>query len=245
MVLTMLPMVAILIAFMIRVSTANCIDYEYIDFTDIIASQSAAASRITSEPEPILPEEEFDEPQLPNELPLYIVLNDTEPELPPEPDTQETQETQETSKYPVRDDIVDGERLLAYEYQIAIQEACEKLGNVDYALALAVCDVESDFDPDAASSTSDFGLYQINECNRKDLAKKGYDIDKPLDNIAAGLEMLSEHLTSTKGDVAKALMRYNNGPGKAAKLWKKGIYETDYTKKVLRAYDHWKGVLNA
>lgn len=165
----------------------------------------------------------------------------------PEPDAATPEETTDTKTgrdgYIVHDDIYDGDRFLEYEYQIAIQKNCEALGNIDYPLALAIADVESDFDPDAYSATKDVGLYQVNELHRPWMESLGYNIDDPIDNIAAGLLLISGHIKNANGDITEGLMRYNNGPGGMKTLHDKGIYETDYTKAVMAAYEHWKAVL--
>lgn len=50
---------------------------------------------------------------------------------------------------------------------------CEKY-NVPFALALAVADQETRFNPDAVSHTNDYGLMQINKINFEWLQKKRY-----------------------------------------------------------------------
>ena len=78
----------------------------------------------------------------------------------PEP-TDEPSEAPSTEEVLWRDDIVTDGNLLDYDLQVTMQACCEEYG-VPYALALAVADVESRFDPDATSSTNDYGLMQIN-----------------------------------------------------------------------------------
>ena len=82
----------------------------------------------------------------------------------------------------VRDDIVTDGNLLAYDLQETMQACCEEYG-VPYALALAVADVESRFDPDAVSGTGDYGLMQINEVNHEWLLEQGIDPMTPTGNI--------------------------------------------------------------
>ncbi len=69
------------------------------------------------------------------------------------------------------DDIVTDGNLLDYDLQMTMQACCEKYG-VPYALALAVADVESRFDPTATSGTNDYGLMQINQVNHGWLLEK-------------------------------------------------------------------------
>lgn len=85
-----------------------------------------------------------------------------EPSAPPE-------ETTEPARH--RDDIVSEGRLLSYELQEVMQDCCEHY-EVPYALALAIAEVETHFDPDAVSATGDYGLMQINSVNHEWLLEK-------------------------------------------------------------------------
>lgn len=140
-----------------------------------------------------------------------------------------------------RDDIVTDGQLLSHDLQVHMQDMCEKYG-VPYALALAMADVESRFDPDAASHTNDYGLMQINKGNHDWLRGLGMDPMTHEGNIEAGVYMIGQHL-ETYGDTEKALMAYNNGPSGARQLWAAGTYQTDYTRKVMAALEKWTSVL--
>lgn len=140
-----------------------------------------------------------------------------------------------------RDDIVTDGNLLAYDLQETMQACCEEYG-VPYALALAVADVESRFDPDAASSTNDYGLMQINQVNHGWLLEQGIDPMTPEGNIEAGVLFLSDYLTAY-GDPEMAIMAYNCGPGGAQKLWAAGTYHTEHSQKVMARFDYWTSVL--
>ena len=140
-----------------------------------------------------------------------------------------------------RDDIVTDGQLLSHDLQVHMQDMCEKYG-VPYALALAMADVESRFDPDAASRTNDYGLMQINKGNHDWLRGLGMDPMTHEGNIEAGVYMIGQHL-ETYGDTEKALMAYNNGPSGARRLWEAGTYQTDYTRKVMAALEKWTSVL--
>lgn len=148
-------------------------------------------------------------------------------------------ETPEPSR--CRDDIVSDGNLLSYELQEVMQDCGEEYG-VPYALLLAMADVESRFDPDAASSTNDYGLMQINQCNHAWLREMGLDPLDPAGNIEAGAYIISQHLQSY-GEPELALMAYNCGPSGAKKLWDAGTYQTDYSRKVMAAFEHWASVL--
>ena len=140
-----------------------------------------------------------------------------------------------------RDDIVSDGRLLAYDLQELMQDQCERYG-VPYALALAIAEVETHFDPDAVSPTNDYGLMQINQVNHEWLRGLGMDPLTHAGNIEAGLYMIGNYL-NRYGDTEMALMAYNNGPNGARKLWDAGVYQTDYTRKVMTALDHWTSIL--
>ena len=140
-----------------------------------------------------------------------------------------------------RDDIVSDGRLLAYDLQELMQDQCEAYG-VPYALALAIAEVETHFDPDAVSPTHDYGLMQINQVNHEWLQGLGMDPLTHAGNIEAGVYIIGSYL-DRYGDTEQALMAYNNGPTGARKLWDAGVYQTDYTHKVMAALDHWTSVL--
>lgn len=140
-----------------------------------------------------------------------------------------------------RDDIVTDGNLLDYDLQMTMQACCEKYG-VPYALALAVADVESRFDPTATSGTNDYGLMQINQVNHGWLLEQGIDPMTPEGNIEAGVLFLSDYLTAY-GDPEMAVMAYNCGPGGAQKLWAAGTYHTEHSQKVMARFDYWTSVL--
>ena len=140
-----------------------------------------------------------------------------------------------------RDDIVSEGRLLAYDLQEIMQDQCERYG-VPYALALAIAEVETHFDPDAVSPTHDYGLMQINQVNHEWLQGLGMDPLTYEGNIKAGLYIIGSYL-ERYGNTEMALMAYNNGPTGARKLWDAGTYQTDYTRKVMAALEHWTSIL--
>lgn len=63
---------------------------------------------------------------------------------------------------------------LDYDLQKVMYESCQKY-DVPFALALAVAEKESGFNPDAESRTDDHGIMQINRCNFEYLRNKGID----------------------------------------------------------------------
>lgn len=147
------------------------------------------------------------------------------------------------SEAPVRhrDDIVTQGRLLSYDLQEIMQDCCDEY-EVPYALALAIAEVESHFDPDAVSPTGDYGLMQINQINHEWLQEIGLDPLTHAGNIEAGIYIISENLQNYE-DTELALMAYNSGPTGAKKLWDAGTYHTDYSRKVMAAFEHWTSIL--
>lgn len=122
-----------------------------------------------------------------------------------------------------------------------MQDCCEHY-EVPYALALAIAEVETHFDPDAVSATGDYGLMQINSVNHEWLLEKGLDPMTHAGNIEAGIYIISQYLQSY-GEPELALMAYNCGPGGARNLWDAGTYQTDYSRKVMTAFEYWTSVL--
>lgn len=130
---------------------------------------------------------------------------------------------------------------LDYDLQKAMYEYCQKYG-VPFALALAVAEKESNFNPDAVSKTDDYGLMQINRCNFEYLQNKGIDPLTYEGNIEAGVMLLGENLT-LYGDEGLAVMAYNCGRTGAKRLWDKGTYSTAHSRAVMELYEKWLGVL--
>lgn len=130
---------------------------------------------------------------------------------------------------------------LSLELQSTMVKMCDKYG-VPYALALAVADHETRFDPDAKSSTNDYGLMQINTINFEWLKEKGIDPLTYEGNIEAGVLMLSKAL-DRYGEIELALMAYNCGDTGAKRLWDAGTYSTEYSRSVMERYQKWVRVL--
>lgn len=137
--------------------------------------------------------------------------------------------------------IVSEGNALSPELQKVMQEKCEEYG-VPYALALAVADQESRFDPDAKSGTDDHGLMQINSINFEWLREKGIEPLTYEGNIEAGVLILSKAL-NRYGEMELALMAYNCGDTGAKRLWNAGTYSTQYSRSVMERYNKWVQVL--
>jgi hypothetical protein len=106
--------------------------------------------------------------------------------------------------------------------------------NIDFTLAMALIQHESSFQADVVSSTQDYGLMQINQINHKYLTETigVTDFLDPYQNIRAGMFTIRK-LFEKYQDTNKVLMAYNMGENGASRLWKKGIFETSYTEKIL------------
>lgn len=137
--------------------------------------------------------------------------------------------------------IVSEGNALSPELQKVMQEKCEEYG-VPYALALALAEQETRFDPDAVSSTNDHGLMQINKINFEWLREIGIDPLTYEGNIEAGVLILSKAI-NRYGDYGLALMAYNCGDTGAKRLWDVGTYSTKYSREVLERYNKWVQVL--
>ena len=133
--------------------------------------------------------------------------------------------------------IVSEGNALSPELQKIMQEKCEEYG-VPYALALALADQETRFDPDAVSGTNDYGLMQINKINFEWLRERGIDPLTYEGNIEAGVLILSKAI-NRYGDYGLALMAYNCGDTGAKRLWDAGTYSTKYSREVLERYNKW------
>lgn len=106
--------------------------------------------------------------------------------------------------------------------------------SIDFSLVMAMIQHESSFKPDVVSSTNDYGLMQINKMNHEYLTETigVTDFLDPYQNIRAGMFTLRK-LFERYENTDMVLMTYNMGEGGAARLWKKGIYSTNYTDSIL------------
>ena len=127
---------------------------------------------------------------------------------------------------------------LELDIQRHIFDECQ-LHEVPYELAMAVMYVETGgtYKTDLRSKTNDSGLFQINDVHKQWLKESGInDLYNPYQNSSAGIWILKDSLS--KGDsIHTSLMVYNMGHGGARKLWKKGIYSSKYSRKVVETMD--------
>lgn len=93
---------------------------------------------------------------------------------------------------------------------IILEEA--KRQNIPINLVFAIAKVESNFNPKAINhnhSSSDYGLFQLNNSYRDWTNSEFFDIKK---NTQEGIRYLKEMLILFNGDVLKAAAAYNAGP---------------------------------
>ena len=146
--------------------------------------------------------------------------------------------TEEVEELKDEDGFVYYDIPLELDIQRHIFDECQ-LHEVPYELAMAVMYVETGgtFDSSLRSKTNDSGLFQINDIHKKWLKESGItDLYNPYQNSSAGIWILKDALS--KGDnIHTSLMVYNMGHGGARKLWKKGIYSSKYSRKVVETMD--------
>lgn len=124
---------------------------------------------------------------------------------------------------------------LPHDLQDVADEACEEYG-IRPDVLYAVMEIESCYKIDAQNGSC-YGLMQIHTINMEYLksAIGTTDLADPVQNIRAGAFILGGYLK--KYSLPDSLMAYNLGEGGAKQLWKQGIHETGYTRKVLEAID--------
>lgn len=148
-------------------------------------------------------------------------------------ETSSTTPYEEPTLPPMVVDVVYYDCPLDFELQDFIRDICARNG-ISMSLVLALISVESSFRPGVVSKTNDYGLMQINSINHEWLSEKYgiTDFLDPYQNIFCGVTMLSQHLAKYE-DETKALMAYHHGATGAKRLWDKGVYETEYTNRIL------------
>ena len=106
---------------------------------------------------------------------------------------------------------------------------------MDFTFVMALMKRESNYNPDAISKTNDYGLMQINEINHPYLQEQFgiTDFTEPYGNVRAGMFILRK-LFEKYETPEKVLMAYNMGETGASRLWKQGIFESNYSKSVLQ-----------
>nr|WP_240036487.1 transglycosylase SLT domain-containing protein [Halomonas urmiana] len=99
-----------------------------------------------------------------------------------------------------------------------------RLAGLAPALVLAVIQVESAFQAEAVSSAGAVGLMQIMPFWVRELGLPADDLKDPHRNLRYGCTILAHYLAVERGDLTRALARYN---GSLGKTW--------YPERVMRA----------
>ena len=114
-------------------------------------------------------------------------------------------------------------------------EQCEKYG-ISESLVFAMIEVESNYQAEAVSPLGAKGLMQIIPKYHQDRMQKlnCTDLFNPVQNVTVGVDYLAELLEKYEGNEHKALTAYNRGEtGADRDFFNKGIYQSEYCKKVL------------
>ncbi len=132
---------------------------------------------------------------------------------------------------------------LTEKEQVELFNAAEAF-DIWYPLAVAMVDVETSFRNIAGDGGASIGYLQVNGALHTDLMEQvgATDLWVPRDNFRTGLAYLAQQMERTD-TVHKALMAYNMGPSGASAAWGKGIYETEYSQKVLARAEYWAATL--
>lgn len=109
--------------------------------------------------------------------------------------------------------------------------------HIDPAIVFAMMDVESDYNANAMGDRGQaFGLLQVQPRWHGDRINRleCWDLYDPENNVTVAVDYLSELLDKYDGNIEMALTAYNRGAyGAQRDLFSKGIYESEYSGKVL------------
>lgn len=141
---------------------------------------------------------------------------------------------QETAKLADTSEVFLYDVPLSDSLQRYIYEICADEG-VPVTLVMAMIEHESGFNPEAVSSTDDYGLMQINAVNHERLEEqyRCADMMNPYQNVFCGVTIIGSYVNRYEGDYTKALMAYNMGNYGAQKAWDSGITSTKYSETIL------------
>ena len=133
---------------------------------------------------------------------------------------------------------------LTTDIQLHIKALSYEAG-IDPAVILAMIEVESNYDSDAlGDGDKSYGLMQIQpRWHSERMAALGVtDLLDPKQNVTVGVDILAELVAKYDGNVEMALVAYNAGPTGAYRNWfSRGVYASDYSRKVLEISGELKG----
>lgn len=133
---------------------------------------------------------------------------------------------------PIDIELLDHISGLSADYEIPVE------------LVLAVIEVESNYKADDVSKAGAIGLMQVMPESHEDRMNhlNCTDLFDPYQNVKVGMDFLSELIEKNNGNIHKALTAYNYGQnGANEKFFSKGIYQSDYSRKVLETAEKIKG----
>ena len=134
---------------------------------------------------------------------------------------------------------------LSDDLQYFTLELCAAYGILEfYELVLALQYRESGYQAHLISSTNDYGISQINQCNHSWLRRElGLtDFLDPAQSILAGIHIFAGYLHEFVGmdedeRVHRALMSYNMGGGGARSAWARGTRSTSGSRRVVSTWE--------
>ena len=108
--------------------------------------------------------------------------------------------------------------------------------HVNYPMVLAIIEAESGYQNNAVSEAGAVGYMQIIPKWHEDKIGPYADIRNAETNIIVGIRYLAE-LQQYCNDTNYLLMSYNMGLSEATKLWERGVYSTEYSRKIIKRAD--------
>lgn len=144
-------------------------------------------------------------------------------------------------KYIIPKEFANGGGSLPVKVQKYIWETCKEYG-VDYSLIIAMIEVESGYQDNVVSNCNAVGYMQIMEVWHKDRMKRlgATNLYNPYHNVKVGIDLMAELMKKHQASVALSIYNrgFHNKKGTGAlDLAKKGIYQTEYSKKVIKRAD--------
>lgn len=120
------------------------------------------------------------------------------------------------------------EKLASDIYDIAVEE------DIEPELAYGLVNTESTFRERAVSHVGARGLTQVMPSTGRWVMGRSVDLFDPQENLQVGFRYLRQLIDDYSGDVRKALLAYNRGPGTVNKILKRGGNpDNGYADKVL------------